>query len=61
MAEKTPVVELTEEQTAMVAGGASVVLDATTGDIIKSSNPNSFDNGTINAFVDGEKVFHGKF
>jgi hypothetical protein len=59
MTEKTPIVELTEEQTAMVAGGASIHFDTTTDDV-KTSNPNSFDNGASNWFVDGDKVFHGK-
>jgi hypothetical protein len=53
MVEKTPIVELTEEQTAMVAGGASSHTDTTTGET-KTSNPNS-DNGALNVFIDGEK------
>jgi hypothetical protein len=59
MIEKISVVELTEGQTAMVAGGASIHIDFATGEF-KASNDNSFDNGMVNVFLNGDKVSHEK-
>ncbi len=57
MAENIPVIELTEEEIAMVAGGGSAHFDTTTGDV-KTSNLDNIFNGAINIFVDGDKVEH---
>jgi hypothetical protein len=55
MAKNTPVIELTEEEIAMVAGGGSAHFDTTT-DTVKTSNLDNIFNGAVNVFVDGEKV-----